>query len=72
MSDADRTRRVRGLFGAMAVCDALVIAIVAVGLAVGWPVWVVVLAALFPLVIGAFAVRMMYILRADRAGPAPG
>ena len=76
LADADRKRRVRGLLMAMAVCDALVVAVVAVGLAVDWPVWAVVLAALFPLAIGAFAVRMAFVLRGDLrgqpAGPAAG
>jgi len=72
MTDADRKRHVRGLLMAMAVCDVLVVAVVVVGLAVDWPVWAVVLGALLPLVIGAFAVRMAFVLRGRPVGPASG
>ena len=72
MSDADRARRVRGLLIAMVACDMLVVAVIAVGLAAGWPVWGVALAVLLPLAESVVAARAAYVLHRQRTGPATG
>lgn len=68
----ERARRIRGLLLAMAVCDALVVAVVVVGLAAGWPVWALALAALLPLAVGLLATRTAYVLHRRHAGLASG
>jgi hypothetical protein len=69
----ERRRRAGGLWFAAAVSDALLVAVLLVGIAAGWPWWVVALAALVPLVVGLVAVRGALVLgratRADSAGP---
>ncbi len=72
MSEPDRGLRIRGLLIAMAACGALVVAVIVVGLAVEWPVWVVALAVLLPLVEGVVAARAAYVLHHQRAAPTPG
>jgi hypothetical protein len=71
LSDHDRALRIRGLLIAMAACGALVVAVIAVGLAVDWPLWVVSLAALLPLAEGLVAARAAYVLHRQRAAPTP-
>ena len=69
LTDAARTRRIRGLVLAAVTCITLVAAVVAVGLEVGWPVWVVVLASVLPLGVGLFAAGTAYTLWRQRPGP---
>jgi hypothetical protein len=68
LTDAARARRIRGLVFAAVTCITLVAAVVAVGLAVGWPVWVVVLASVLPLGVGLFAAATAYTLWRQRPG----
>jgi hypothetical protein len=72
MSDAERANRVRGLLIAMVACDLLVVAVIWVGLAAGWPVWGVALAVLLPLVEGVVAARAAYVLHRQRSGQPTG
>lgn len=72
MSEPDRALRIRGLLIAMGACAALVVAVIAVGLAVDWPVWVLALAAFLPLIEGLVAARAAYVLHRQRAAPTVG
>ena len=56
----------------MVVCDALVVAVVTVGLAVEWPLWAIGGAAVLPLVVGVVAARAAYVLSRHGGRPAPG
>ena len=62
LDDATRRSSTRSLLLATAACDALLVAIVLVGLSSGWPWWVLVATGLLPFLIGLYALRAIFVL----------
>jgi fatty acid desaturase len=62
LDDATRKRSTRSLFLATAVCDALLVAIVLIGLSSGWLWWVLVATGLLPFLVGLYALRAIFVL----------